>query len=284
MPRAGPVYTLPEAPFIPNTPIVSASVNSDLSDIAAALTASLARDGSGGMTAALPLVSDGWNFLTDPDTGMHRTAANTIAVKAGGADILTMNASSATVLGALNVTGKIFQNFNPVLMVGEVRMWTGTTPPNSEWLICNGQTVSRTAPSGFPQLWTFAAAEIASGSLLYTNGDGTTTFTVPDFSGRVPAMRDGTVSRLTVATMTPNGLTYGAVGGLQQVSLVTPNLPALPAAMNDGNPNGGASTGISRGTTTGTGVLPITGNIAAPILNVQPTIIVNYIIYGGAPT
>ena len=76
-------YVLPEAAFVPNTPISSAAVNSDFSDIADALTGSLARDGQGGMTAVLPLANTGFTYLTDPNTGMRRTAADAQAMTKG---------------------------------------------------------------------------------------------------------------------------------------------------------------------------------------------------------
>ena len=98
-------YVLPEAAFVPNTPISSAAVNSDFSDIADALTGSLARDGQGGMTAVLPLANTGFTYLTDPNTGMRRTAADTQAISAGGVDIATFTSTTMTVTGTFNVVG-----------------------------------------------------------------------------------------------------------------------------------------------------------------------------------
>lgn len=50
-----------------------------------------------------------------------------------------------------------------------------------------GQTLPRAA---FPDLWTFAQAEIAAGNTLHANGNGTTTFGIPDMRGRVRAAKD----------------------------------------------------------------------------------------------
>lgn len=60
-------------------------------------------------------------------------------------------------------------------IVGEVKMWpTGTAPTG--WLICDGQAVSRTTYSDlFGVLGT-----------TYGNGDGSTTFNLPDFRGKSP--------------------------------------------------------------------------------------------------
>lgn len=105
MPRNGSgSASLAEPAFIPNTPISSAAVNSDLSDIADMLTGSLARDGQGGMTAVLPLANTGFTYLTDPNTGMRRTAADTQAIFAGGVDAVTITATAVDVV-ALKVAG-----------------------------------------------------------------------------------------------------------------------------------------------------------------------------------
>lgn len=105
MPRNGSgSASLAEPAFIPNTPISSAAVNSDLSDIADMLTGSLARDGQGGMTAVLPLANTGFTYLTDPNTGMRRTAADTQAISAGGVDALTVTSTAVDVV-ALKVAG-----------------------------------------------------------------------------------------------------------------------------------------------------------------------------------
>lgn len=48
-------YSLPQAAFVPGTTIESAKLNSDFSDIAAALTQSLSKDGQTTATASLPM-------------------------------------------------------------------------------------------------------------------------------------------------------------------------------------------------------------------------------------
>lgn len=64
----------------------------------------------------------------------------------------------------------------------------------------------------------------------YGDGDGSTTFNVPDLRGRVLGGRDdlgGTAaSRLTSAGMTVNGNFLGATGGAQTTSIAVTNLPA----------------------------------------------------------
>ena len=108
MPRNGSgSYTLPEAAFIPNTAISSSAMNSDLSDIADAMTDSLARDGQGGMTAVLPLANAGFTYLNDPNTGIRRTAADTQAIFCGAVDVISVGTAGATVTGTFGTSGAL---------------------------------------------------------------------------------------------------------------------------------------------------------------------------------
>jgi microcystin-dependent protein len=62
-------------------------------------------------------------------------------------------------------------------LTGEIRMWAGSgNSPPSSWLICDGQAVSRT---------TYADLFNVVGT-VYGNGDGSTTFNLPDFRGKSP--------------------------------------------------------------------------------------------------
>jgi microcystin-dependent protein len=308
LPRNGSgSYALPEAAFVPNTAISSAAMNSDLSDIGDALTGSLARDGQGGMTAVLPLANTGFTYLTDPNTGMRRTAADTQAISGGGVDTVTITPTGVSVTGTLAVSGAFTIGGAPLLPVGLGPLpWSGLIAP-SKWLLCYGQTLVRAT---YPDLWTFIAAEIAGGNTLFTNGDGSTTFTMPDMRGRLPAGKDNmggvAASRLTATTMTPDGNTLGAIatGNPQTKTLVTANLPPYTPSGNivDGPiNNGGAITGAATSPAVagagipvpnGTGATPsqsgssftgvAQGGTSTPIGIVQPTIITNYIIYAGA--
>lgn len=64
---------------------------------------------------------------------------------------------------------------------GIIEIWPGNTPPDG-WLLCNGQAVSRT---------TYANLFSVLGT-AYGQGDGSTTFNVPDVTGRVPVGANGT--------------------------------------------------------------------------------------------
>lgn len=314
MPRNGSgSYTLPEAPFTPNTAISSSAMNSDLSDVGNALTGSLARDGQGGMTAVLPLANTGFTYLTDPNTGMRRTAADTQAIQCGAVDVVTATSTGISVAGTLNVSGAVTGNGFSVLPIGLGPLpWSGTLAP-AKWLLCFGQTLLR---ADFPDLWTFIATEIAAGNLLYTNGNGSTTFTMPDLRGRVPAGKDNmggvAASRLTSLTFSPNATTVGSISsGSNQGETIALTLSQLPTGItavgtfnaltsNVVTSSGAAATfakqsgadlyvAFNNGTVIGViSTLQSSGTVTSNNTsgtahgNVQPSIITSYIIYAGA--
>ncbi len=77
MPRDGTgTYTLPLPAVATNTPISSTGYNSTTTDIASALTGSVARDGQAAMTGNLPM---GGNRITGMGTGVTGTDAATVA-------------------------------------------------------------------------------------------------------------------------------------------------------------------------------------------------------------
>jgi len=91
---------------------------------------------------------------------------------------------------------------------GSIMAFAGTTPP-PRWLFCDGTAVSRT-----DYLELFAAIGTAHG-----NGDGTTTFNLPDYRGRFLRGVDGTAGLDPDAgsrtAMNPGGNTGNSVGSVQ---------------------------------------------------------------------
>lgn len=235
-----------------------------MQDLGEAIGNSLDRDGTGGMRAALPM---GGNPIQNLAPGTNPTDAATVG-----------QVSSAT--------------FPP----GFVGDFAGSTPP-SGWLLCGGQSVSRTEYASL-----FAVIGTTYGSV---NGSS---FTLPDCRGRVAAGRDfdssGVAARLSSTTMTPNATTLGAVGGTQTHTLTEAQMPAHThsvtgttnttgahthtaqgAEFNFTGAGGGSNAGVAEVTTSSagdhshtlTGSAASTGGGAAhPI--VQPTILFNKII------
>jgi microcystin-dependent protein len=66
-------------------------------------------------------------------------------------------------------------------ITGEIRMWAGETPPNG-WFICDGRIISRIQ---YVQLYSVIGTN-------YGEGDGSTTFNIPDLKGKVPVGKKST--------------------------------------------------------------------------------------------
>src|SRR5215471_15141725 len=100
--------------------------------------------------------------------------------------------------------------------------WAGGSVPAGAILLY-GQAISRT---------TYATLNALANSAgyAYGNGDGSTTFNVPDYRGRIGAGKDdmgGTAAnRLTVGISGIAGASLGAVGGGEGVTITTAQIPA----------------------------------------------------------
>jgi microcystin-dependent protein len=167
------------------------------------------------------------------------------------------------------------------LPVGMIVPYGGSSAP-SQWLLCYGQAVSRT---------TYAALFAAIGT-TYGTGNGSTTFNLPDLRGRVAAGVDnmgGTAaSRLTnsgTGNSGINGSTLGAAGGsdrhTQTTAEMAPHTHTVPGAAAQNcsttvlqTTGAACSSGGAVATTSSGG----SGNAATIV---QPTIMLNYIIYAG---
>lgn len=200
MPRNGSgVYSLAEPAFVPQTPISSSAVNADFSDIATALTASLARDGQGGMTAVLPLAASGFTYTIDPDTGIYRSAANEQVIKCGGIDVVRI-----TTAGIFDgVSGA-----NLGFVIGVPYLWTLPAAPTG-CVFPTGQACTSSYPL-------YRAMLVAAGSPYGT--DGTDPLFV-DMRGAVAAGLDSGRGILS-------GATLGNFLGSQSVVLNASQMPS----------------------------------------------------------
>lgn len=176
--------------------------------------------------------------------------------------------------------------------IGTVVDYAGSTAP-AGWLFCAGQAVSRS---------TYAALFAVIGT-TYGNGNGSTTFNLPDLRGRVVAGRDNmdgtSANRLTDRPGGLNGDVLGAVGGSETHQLTIQEMPQhnhggftgnnshshtysgvqLDDRITAGSETERGVTSITRNTSTYTHnhTIPNQGNNVAHN-NVQPTIVLNKII------
>jgi microcystin-dependent protein len=197
--------------------------------------------------------------------------------------------------GAFYLQGFAGNPYN-IPLAGGLDYWAATAP-NTSFAFPIGQAISRS---------TYSALFSLIGT-TYGPGDGSTTFNLPDKTGRVSAMQEGIATRLTSAYFGGYSTLLGAIGGAENVTMATANMIAHSHANTLTDPghshaenipvagggatyptvaNGGASatfgapkastdasvTGISINNATAGSPSPI------PMAIVQPTIICNYII------
>lgn len=172
-----------------------------------------------------------------------------------------------------------------VLPSGIMWEFAGASIP-SGWLFCDGSLISRT---------TYSALFTAIGE-TYGAGDSTTTFNIPDCRGRLRVGRDNmggsAASRVTSTSMTPDGVTLGAVGGEEQHALTPSELAhhthtitgnwSLSAGNNIvGDPlsqHNAAGAYYDHVHTISTTASTIGGSTGPGHPNVQPSVIMNVII------
>lgn len=148
---------------------------------------------------------------------------------------------------------------------GVIKMYGGSSAP-SGYLICDGSAVSRT---------TYAALYTALGgaSSPFGQGDGSTTFNLPDMRGRVPVgVGTGDASDATAHTL-------GEKEGTETHALTTAQLPPHSHVTGFARPGRGAG---SNGTLTSAGSdSNITSNdtgSGSSHPNMQPSLSINFII------
>ena len=225
MPRnASGIYVPPAGTqVVPNTLADAGKVESRLSDMGTEISASMPLSGLRPMQAPLLSVTGsaaapGFAFAGDSSSGMAVISGRTSLVRGGVAGISTsatdvqahlpMTVQALTVAGTLTAPG--------VVPPGAVMDFAGPSAPTG-WLLCNGQAVSRTTYAGL-----FAAIGTYHGA-----GDGSSTFNLPDYRGRIGVGLDN-MGGPDAARMVSQGaarVTLGAASGADTAGLAEANLP-----------------------------------------------------------
>jgi microcystin-dependent protein len=125
--------------------------------------------------------------------------------------------------GDVNITGKLMvdeiyqkhpeNEFSLLVPTGTINAYAGVNAPGG-WLLCNGTEVSR---SIYNKLFDIIGT-------IYGNGDGSTTFNLPDLRGRVV---------VSVDTTQPEFNVLGETGGSKTHTLTIDEMPSHSHSIND---------------------------------------------------
>lgn len=212
-------------------------------------------DGTGGYLK-VPSNGIGTNQLSSDASNDANRAVDTNHIKDGAVTAAKLDSAAVSVL----------------MPTGSILPYAGSSAPTG-YAVCGGQEVFRTG--------TYANLFSVIGT-TYGAGDGINTFALPDLRGRVIAGKDNmggnTASRLTNQSGGLEGDNLGATGGSETHTLSVLEIPAHTHTYND---NGNSAEQASGGSGAITGNQTVqTGSTGGGNAhnNVQPTIILNYII------
>jgi microcystin-dependent protein len=116
--------------------------------------------------------TDKWTFTNDGI--VYKNIGAMSSLEDAGDTQISVSPSNESIL-LFNGTKWVDSSFGYSDPVGSIIMMTSATPPSLKWKICNGQAISRTT---YSELWDLLRN--GGSSSPYGNGDGSTTFNLPD--------------------------------------------------------------------------------------------------------
>ncbi len=219
--------------------------------------------------------------------------ADSVADNSIGAAAINIDGNGTSGQAVVSDGDGSFSYQSNIVPSGALMPYAGASAPTG-FLLCDGSAVSR---STYATL--FAALDNGN---IYGAGDGSSTFNLPDLRGRVVAGQDdmggSSADNLTNQSGGLNGDTLGATGGSETQALTEANLAAHTHTFSDTDAHtvsiprafifGAANNSVN---VDGSGVRSDSGSITVSISgttsstgsgsahnNVQPTIVLNYII------
>lgn len=234
--------------------------------------------------ANLATFRTGANQTADDSTIQVDGSGGYLKVKSEGIssnELATDSVITAKIQDGAVTAAKLDTGAVSVLMpTASLMPYAGSSAPTG-YLLCDGAAISRTT---YSDLFGIVGT-------TYGVGDGSTTFNIPDLRGRVIAGQDdmgGTsADRLTGLSGGLNGDNLGATGGSQTHTLTASELPQHTHTFSGTVSRDGTSAGNPTeivmdddSNLTASNVTTANGGNAGdqPHNNVQPTIILNYII------
>jgi len=209
-------YTLPEAAFVPDTVANATAVNSDFSDIASALTASIAKDGQTTPTADLPM--GGYNHT---GLGTASAAADSLSLGQAQAEAFIWCGTAGGTADAITLTP------TPSITAyaaGQRFAWIAGASPNTgaATVAISGLATKAIQRNGAA----LVADDVVAGKLYQISYDGTQFQLMPV---QTAATLTGTET-LTNKSLTSPTITGGVITGITDITVTDGGTGASTAA------------------------------------------------------
>jgi len=205
-------FTLAEAAFVPNTPISSSAVNSDLSDIATnGLTNAVTKDGQTVITGPFKGASGSvglpmYSFSADTDCGMYRIGANNVGISVNATKILDIATTGLSVVGTVAPSTTVTNADGTVLLpsytfASDLDSGVYRIGANNIGVAVNATKILDISTSGLNVIGTVSSNGTAfaplpqgvgmvNGTIVESHGSSAATFAIKTLAGADPSASD----------------------------------------------------------------------------------------------